>query len=692
VSLSEKFVHRRESHNTVRLASKNEAKSEGSAWEYPSILGKLGEAAERFPLYDGLTLNIEVGIERAVMRKIALKKFLALALMGGSLSMLNAATPQEVSPESTPAMPWTEILKEGTQELNPATLPSVSEAQSQLAAAMRRLEAFLIPEQSPNGAKWMKFLRWDELKAVVANPDATASDYSAIETRFRQNYVGLETKPFTDVRDALAGMAQALRFGKNSEQTMTLLARRLEELDQHLQEHSITEEELERSRDTGLLLSYLWDSRQAPKLRSIIRREYSQPNMQIVVKEALANKAIRRPVLQTNPVSEVILGTNMTGCATVDGQVECCFVPNSQNAQLQLVMTGRVSSDNVGYNRGVRIDSRGYANVQVSRALTLVPSFSEGLSISAGPVCIDSDFCSVIDSISHRSNLVRNIANKKAAKSKSQADSIAEGRLQKRVTDQFRQQTDEQLSQGNGNTMVMLDRLALERPAANGFTTDDELHLYVNHGRPYQLSAPSACPIPVPDGDLVVRMHQSVVMNYGDSILGGRIIRSEELPDLAKQILGKVPEEMLNQEEERPWSITLANFHPVEMDLRNNQIEITVRLTRMERGDQALDQPLTVTAVYAPNAVEGRTELVRQGEVRIDLIGRQARGTRAVTLQAFLKGKFDKLFREKLMDKPANEADAPAMMSDLKKRFPNLPNLQLSELKTEQGWLQAVMR
>jgi hypothetical protein len=622
------------------------------------------------------------------MRKIAFKSALALALMGSSLPMSNAATAQETSPST----PWAEILKEGAKELNAATLPSVSDAQSKLASAMQRLENFLIPNQSPNGAKWMKFLHWDQLKAIVANPDATASDYAAIEARFRQNYVGLETRPFTDVRDALVAMVHALRFGKNSEQTMTLLSRRLEELDQHLQEHSVADEELERSRDTGLLLNYLWDSRQAPKLRSTIRKEYSEPNMQIVVKESLANKAIGRPVLQTNPVSEVILGTNMTGCATIDGQLECCFVPNSQNAQLQLIMSGKVSSDNVGYNRGVRIDSRGYSNVHVSRSLTLVPSASDGVRLSAGPVCIDSDFCSVIDSISHRSNLVRNIANKKVAKSKSQADTIAEGRLQKRVTDQFRQQTDQQLSQNNGNGLVVMDRLALERPTTNGFTTDEELHLYLDHGRPYQLLAPVACPLPVPDGDIVVRVHQSVVMNYGDSILGGRVIRSEELPDLAKQIFGKVPEEMLNQEDERPWSITLAPFHPVEMDLRNGQIEITVRLTRMERGDQVLDQSLTVTAVYAPNAVDGRTELVRQGDVRIDLVGRQGRGTRGVTLQAFLQGKFDKLFREKLLDKPADENETPAMMADIKKRFPNLPNLQLSDLKMEQGWLQAVLR
>lgn len=622
------------------------------------------------------------------MKRFSPKSAVVCALMGFGLLMPTAATAQEAVSSTN----WTEVLKAGATELNPSTLPSVREAQAKLASAMQRLESFLIPNESPNGAKWMKFLRWERLKEIVANPDATAADYSEIETRFCQNYVGLEMRTFTDVRDALGGMAHALRFGRNAEQTIALLKRRLEELDQHLKQHSVIEEELERSRDTGLVLSYLRDSRQAPKLQAIIRKEYSQPNMQIIVKESLANKAVGRVVHQTNPVHEVILGTDMNGCATIDGHLDCTFIPNAQHAQLQLLMRGKVSSDNVGYNRGVRIDSRGYANVQVSRSLTLVPTDSDGLNLIAGPVCIDSDFCSVIDSISHRSNLVRNIATKKAAQSKSKADSIAEDRLQKRVTDQFRQQTDEQLLQRDAAGLVVMDRLGLERPDTKGHTTDEDLHLYLDHGHTYQLSAPNSCGLAIPEGDVVVRVHQSVVMNYGDSILGGRILRSEELPDLAKQIFGKVPEEMLNQEDERPWSITLATFHPVEMDLRDGQIKITVRLSRMERGDQSLIEPLIVTAVYQPIAVDGKTELIRQGEVRIDLVGEQSRGTRAVTLQAFLKGKFDKFFREKLLDKAPDEENPPAMLAKLKERFPNLPKLQVADLKIEQGWLQAALR
>lgn len=626
------------------------------------------------------------------MKRTSPKSALVFAAISTLISVC-VLTPAALNAgEAESSVNWAKILKEGVLELNPTNLPSRIEAEAKLASAMRRLESFLMPSESPNGAKWMKFLRWERLKEIVANPNATASDYAEIETSFRQNYVGLEMRPFTEVRDALGEVGDALRYGTDSKQTIDFLKRRLEELDQHLQQHSVIEQELERSRDTGLILSYLWDSHQAPKLRSIIRKEYSKPNMQIIVKESLANKAVGRVVHQTNPVHEVILGTNMNGCATIDGHLHCSFLPNSHQAQFQLILRGKVSSDNVGYNRGVRIDSRGYADVHVTRSLTLVPSDSEPLNFIAGSVCIDSDFCSVIDSISHRSNLVRKIATKKAAKSKSSADIIAEGRLQKRVSDQFRQQTDEQLLQRDAVGLVVMDRLGLDRPDTKGYTTDEDLHLYLDHGHTYQLSAPSSCGLAIPEGDVVVRVHQSVVMNYGDSILGGRVLQSEELPDLAKQIFGKVPEEMLNQEDQRPWSITFANFHPVEMDLRGGQIKITVRLSRTERGDQSLNEPLIVTAIYQPISVDGKTELVRQGEVRIDLVGERARGTRAVTLQAFLKGKFDKFFREKLLDEAPDEENPPAILAKLKERFPNLPKLQVADLKIEQGWLQAALR
>lgn len=624
---------------------------------------------------------------------LAVRSFLAFALIStGVGAALKAAEPVVDDEKSA----WSISLQEGIKELDAKQLPQLDSARQKLVLAINGLEQYLRPESNAEGAKWLEFLHWPKLKEALQKEDVSAADFQAIELRFRQNYPGLELAPFTQVRSALGEMSHALRFGKNADQTMELLKRRLEELDQHLAKHPV-EEELERSRDVGLLQSYLHDSRQAPNLRARIANQHAQANMQVIVRQNLANKVIGRAVHEVTPVNEEILGTKISGCSLMTGQVECRLIPNDRHPQFELVLDGDFSSNNVGYNRGVKLNTRGMAQVQARRMITVTQSgLLGGERLMAGPVCVDTDFCTVIDSISHRSQLIRNLAVKSAAKTKPKADRIGEQRLQNRIADQFSKQIDQQLAETNGqltgNSFPILTRLDLSRPSNQGYTTADKMVFSLNHARPYQLSAPSTCPIPEPDGDLVVRVHQSVLMNYGDTILGGRQIKSEELPALAKQFLGRVPEELARPEDERPWSITLANYHPVELELRNGLITITVRITRMDRGDeQSLDQSLVVRAAYAPTTVEGRTELVRQGDVKIDLVGRQARGTRAVTLQAFLQGKFDKLFREKLLDKAAAQKDSP-LLDSVKERFPNMPDLKLSDLKMDRGWLQAVWR
>ncbi len=626
------------------------------------------------------------------MSKIVKRSAFLLALLGGFVSGAQGLRGQETPVESD----WTVRLKNAANELNVADLPDVEKARQNLRTAIAGLEQYMQPATNPNGAKWLEFLHWSDLQAAVDKPDATATEFHNLEARFKQNYEGLELAPLAKVRDALSDMAHAIRYGKNSDQTMGLLKRRLEQLDDHLKVHPTTEE-LERTRDIGLLMVYLWESHQAPQLRSFIREQHSESNMQIIVGQELANKVIGRPVHEVNPVDEVILGTHLTGSSLLVGQLQCRFVPNSHSAQFNLIMDGDFSSDNIGHNRGVRLTSRGNANVHVERRVTIAnDGFLGGERLVAGPTCIDTDFCSTIDSISHRSQLVRKIAVKRAAKTKSQADAIAEGRLQRRITNQFTRQVDEQLAETNGdigaNKLPIFNRLGLARPASRATTSADKLHMYLDHSRPHQLAATAPCPLPEPEGDLVVRLHQSVVMNYGDSVLGGRIIRSEELPALAKQIFGKVPEELARPEDERPWSITMANYHPVELELRDGKLAVTVRLSRMERGDQTLDEPLTITAQYVPESVDGNLQLARQGEVKIAFVNKETRGTRAVTLQAFLKGKFDKLFRERLLDKPIDANEPAPMLASMRERFPNLPDLKVAELKMEQGWMQAVLR
>ena len=56
------------------------------------------------------------------------------------------------------------------------------------------------------------------------------------------------------------------------------------------------------------------------------------------------------------------------------GRTQVRFVDNPQNASLQVVLTGTVDASNVGYNRGVKIYSRGTVDVQAVKPVQSGPA------------------------------------------------------------------------------------------------------------------------------------------------------------------------------------------------------------------------------------------------------------------------------------------------------------------------------
>ena len=80
-----------------------------------------------------------------------------------------------------------------------------------------------------------------------------------------------------------------------------------------------------------------------------------------------------------------------------------------------------------------------------------------------------------------------------------------------------------------------------------------------------QLAAPNAPPALTGKFDLAVRMHESLVGNLSQAVLGGVTLTDERLVEIIKDATGKVPEELAITEEDDPWSITFASELPIEV-------------------------------------------------------------------------------------------------------------------------------
>lgn len=574
-----------------------------------------------------------------------------------------------------------DAIAQARASLSKERLPKPEEARQQLVNQMQAFEAYLGGTQSPNAQAWFKFLNWDVLlrEAAAPNPDLRA--LTDVQLRYRQNIHGLEYAPFQAMAKAIERFIDAQRFGGNPDQTIRILDSRLERLEEAATDSSQASQ-LERARDFSLIAGYLTGSNQAPELVSTLRSLYQQPNVRVMAGESLLSRAVGRPVAQPAPVNECILGTHVVGNSCVTGNLFADLLPQQNGISLRLTLSGNFTSNNVGYNRGVQIYTTGYSPVYASKLVTVTPN-----GTFTQPAVASTNLQTQINGIGHHLRLVRRIASRKAAEQKDEANAIGQYRLQNRLGQRFNNEVEQQLAGSNGRLAVLnqerveLVRLGLPKPIWGVQSSDSHIYASLLEAGVSQYGAPGVSNLPGSNADVVAEFHQSLPINLAGPVLGGRTIHSWEMDDFVRQFGGTVTPELQEESEGEPWSLTFADHHPVEVEFVDGLANISLRISRMTRGDQELAEPATVLARYRASVQDGVLRLERQGDVELTF-ARASGGVRGVTLRAFLKGKFDKFFKESGQTQRISVGD----------RIPNMPPLVLSNVVLGNGWAQISLR
>ncbi|MFN7878322.1 MAG: hypothetical protein ACK5PB_23600 [Pirellula sp.] len=568
-----------------------------------------------------------------------------------------------------------DVLNKAQDALSADLLPSIASQKAKLDQAVSNLESFLAlnPTEKDN---WLRFLKWNELRGELAKESPDLLTLMQFEKNLRQNFPGLEMGPFVRFREELRAYTNALRVSSDPTVSLPYLKDRIAKLAASMSEVDL-KEDIDARREAAQTLEYLAQANQAQTLVQMVQSSYSRPNVRVLLSNEFVQRQFSRPVSEYNPVCEIILGTNITGDSFINGSVAPQLLDNPSNANMRLTMLGDFNSDNVGFNRGVQIKTTGFANVVACETVSLTPS---GLSAMSDTVA-DAQLTTQINSIYAKSKLITKIAKKKAAQQKPLADSIAEGRMEYKIRNQFHQKLSDQLAESNqkldSTDLSTLQRVGLAKPSRTSWSSSQYLSLLWKVQDGSQLAAPVSCPLDVPLTGLTVQIHESVVGNLFDPIFGGRVLKSEEAGLYASQFgeLGK----KIKRDNEEPWSVTMDSFYPVELKLDDNLITIRVRLNKLEKGDQALKQPALIQATYRPVLEDGALQLKREGEVKIEFYGKQDRGVRAVSLRSFLKTKFSEFLKEDLLDVPLRLSE---------KLPPDFQSLELVSISSESGWLQ----
>jgi hypothetical protein len=556
-------------------------------------------------------------------------------------------------------------------QFEPISASEVVRRRSALESSLERLEGYLFSGSRANAEKWQRYLKWEDMQAqLAAGNEANLGIFQESLRKYFAKYEGLETEPFTSTREALLDYMNALlpRTQEQYSQRLEALARQVGETQ--------AEWTHEKATAMGRIVGWLDSGELASGVVDAVRAEFWEPNLYARVSRDLMAYGVRDQVNQTQAVNEFILGTSIHGTADMNASIDMQLVPNRERATFDLTLDGVANSSTVGYNGPVTIDSSSVTGLYASKRVYIDV---EGLSWDYSEA--NGWTSSTIHCIAARSRLVRKIAWKRANASKSQAEQIAAGRASSRVAGQFDDQAAGLLTEVNEKYREMVRNPLIRRdafPRLVRFETDaNALRLRMLHASVFQLAAPNRPPAIESAHDLSVRLHESVVGNFSESMLGGETLTDEGLVELLEEANAEVPDELRISPDKDPWSITFSPDQPIRVRFHDSAVRIGIRGRRFTRGEQEIRSTIEISATYQLENAGGRSRLTRVGEVEVDYINRPRLSVAQVAMKTFLKTKFEALF----------EAEIVSEGLVLRGRWEKAGTLELRNLEANEGWL-----
>lgn len=625
-------------------------------------------------------LNSGSGIDQKLLGEILAKyetdtpgldrpRFVAVReALGAWLTQMNR--PELSTREQLP-----EFVLASAQEFRPIPAQDVAAARKDVTKAITQLERYL-GQGSANTQAWHAYLQWDALKEEMAKEQPDLKRLGGMYRLYVENYEGLELPVFSNIGDsllrygALATMSKQANLDAWYGQQIETLAKTLE---------SYAAKPNNQDNETiGRILSQLESANQAEEVVAAVRRHYSTPNLLVRASSTLVGAGIARDVDQVDKITDNILGTSIHGTGHTVGHVSLQFVPNSEQAEMETVLSAKTTSKTVGYNGPVTIYAGGVTTIDARKKMLIDEDGISGL-----PATCQARTNSNVHSLD-AGRIASKIAWKRIAQSKGKANRIAASHAEARVRGRLDREAAPMIADANKSfaTHYRNPMLRLRQyPSLLKLTTDtDYLYVTALQANRSQIAAPSA-PSELPgETDLAARVHETLMNNLIEGLLGGRTVNDDSMRQAIMDLRGELPEKFQEKEDQDPWSITFAKRDPITVSLDGNGFEITIRGSRYTSGDRKYSA-MNVHAAYTFALTAEGALFTRQGQVEIlppgFKEGEDRLSASQLALTKILEKKFVKVFSEEIK---AEGIELPG-------KWAHLGRLKPVELTSEAGWL-----
>ena len=567
-----------------------------------------------------------------------------------------------------------ETVVTAKDRFKPIETDKVTKTKAKLRANVRSLSNLLARSGRDRENGWRKYLQLDELQKELDSEDGPdLAVLQEIATKYRGDHPGLDMSRFVAVRESLLDYV-TIEYFSSLPNLKEQFEKQLADLSKHLRAYS-EERSGENASAIGLALGWLKTSEQTPELVSGVRKHYSYPNLYGYMSGNLLAAGINNRVYDTRRVSENIMGTDIRGTASTSGTVGVRLVPSRTAAVFDILLYGATRSRTVGSQGPVTIHSTGLTSFNAFKRIY----FDEN-GVRAAAAQANAATNTSINNID-APPIIRRIAWRIAGSKKGEAEQIASqkagGQIRQRVDSQANGLLGQMNARFEDEVVKPLTRRRAYPELLQFSTTAHTLNVKVMHANDYQIAAPTGPPKISKSYDVALRMHESAIGNFAESAIGGETLTGEMVADMMKKSGREVPEELQNNQESEPWSITFASSRPVAVEFNDGTITIGVRGVRFTRGSEVVKSAMEMSATYKVEKTATGSKLTRQGDVEARYLKGGRESIQQITLKTFMRRKFGAILKEEIVSEGI----------EMPRRWKHVGRLQVEHIECDNGWL-----
>ncbi|MBS0266030.1 MAG: hypothetical protein JSS02_29125 [Planctomycetes bacterium] len=507
-----------------------------------------------------------------------------------------------------------------------------------------------------NGAGWKKFLQLNEIRtdaiaeAAVKAQSRLKDKASLPDVRARDFLARPQFKGFEEALDAYLAATATPELTANSPELRQKLAELLAALEDYESGATLASTGAVRKAFDGVR-ALAPDG--AEKLALALRDNYLNYNLRVVASEAFLNKFFHQSRDEVGPVTDFVLGANVSGNQNTHTEVDIDLVPSNSSAQFDLKASGRIASNTVGVTSQASVYT--YGNHAFTAAKRIVFD-GEKFGTQAARIGIraNNTTTGADTNMGLFKGIADNIAVSRAEEMRGESEAIAAQRIREQVLPRFNAEVDKEFSKFNPDIaarLTSLRELNLFPEAKSWSTTDKELKVATRLMGNTDIGGSEPSPAMYLGRGVTVLMHDSLLNNSLDRLgVAGKTMTEAEtkahVEAQATKLLGKEVKFEDGKAEAKDdsgiKSIVFDQTDPIRVHSDDGVLSVTLRAGFQQEGKE--DIPTQIITIPLQFTVTNAAIILEAGNIEVSAAEKPESAAKQLAQAGVIKKKLASAF------------------------------------------------